>query len=97
MSYLQAAQHQKPWIGLIKENANEYKWIDKWPVEYVNWAEGFSNDDSAVDSNRSCAYIESSSGTWNVSKCNFGHSFICKISKGNFVFFFGKMSRCFCG
>jgi hypothetical protein len=80
LTYLQASQYLKPWIGLIKENANEYKWVDKWPVEYVNWGAGFSNDASAVDSNRSCAFIESSSGAWNVSACDQRRSFICKVS-----------------
>lgn len=81
ISYLSAAQENKPWIGLKKEDSLDYKWADKWPVDYVNWAEGSTEDSSSIGTNKSCVYIEPESGKWNVSSCDIQRSFICRITK----------------
>lgn len=84
LSYLSASTESKPWIGLSKGVRNEFKWVDKWPVEYTNWEEGWTNDNSSQQSSLSCAYINSINGNWDVSSCNDKRPFICKISKGNY-------------
>jgi len=65
-----------PWIGLIRNNSDTYYWSDDWPVDYTNWAAGWLADSSS----ESCAYFDSTSGTWNSSDCNVMRPFMCKIS-----------------
>jgi hypothetical protein len=65
-----------PWIGLIRNNSDQYYWSDNWPVDYTNWAAGWIGDSS----NESCVYFDSVSGSWNSSNCDETRSFICKIS-----------------
>ena len=81
MTYLNAAKSLTPWIGLTKQKSELFIWSDGWPVEYINWAKDFNANNEAVISNKACAYVESDTGTWNVSDCNDQRSFICKITK----------------
>jgi len=51
-------------------------------VDYENWSDGYVFDNSSDANPDSCAFIESSTGVWNVSSCKEQRSFVCKITKG---------------
>ena len=66
-----------PWIGLIRNNSENYFWSDDWPLEYTNWETGLEIDSLP----ESCAYFNSSTGTWSSTGCYDKKSYICKISR----------------
>ena len=63
-----------PWIGLIKNDTEQYYWSDNWIVDYLNWA-------PTENSFQNCAYFDSNSGSWITSNCDQKRAFICKISQ----------------
>ena len=76
LSYSTGGISYDPWIGLKKNNSIQYFWSDDWPIEYTNWAQGSSNEDTL-----SCAFVLSEDGKWNATSCDALKSFICKITQ----------------
>ncbi len=77
------------WIGLIRKvyGSHEFVWVDKSPVDYVNWNLGEPNNDGGTLED----YVEMwiyRNGTWNdliednlAFVCGFNRKLSIKISK----------------
>uniref|UniRef100_A0A914PR04 C-type lectin domain-containing protein n=1 Tax=Panagrolaimus davidi TaxID=227884 RepID=A0A914PR04_9BILA len=64
-----------PWIGLYTEDKNaHWKWTDRTPVDYVNWASG-QPDNPGVEN---CGVLWSP-GNFNNLDCKFMTKFVCKV------------------
>ncbi|XP_074478489.1 macrophage mannose receptor 1 [Sebastes fasciatus] len=62
------------WIGLYKNHADEWLWIDNNVVDYANWKTGMPMSEL-------CVAVHSGSGQWSTSHCGKYRSYICKTAK----------------
>ncbi|KAM6984693.1 macrophage mannose receptor 1-like [Aplochiton taeniatus] len=68
------------WIGLQrKDDSNDYKWSDGWPVFFTHWGPGEPSNHKG----EGCVSMHGSlffHGTWNDTACDAAKAYICKIS-----------------
>ncbi|KAM3593597.1 uncharacterized protein V6R79_016732 [Siganus canaliculatus] len=62
------------WLGLYKNNEEEWMWIDSSVVDYTNWKSGKHKSEQ-------CVIIESETGLWSPHSCSRYRSYICKMPK----------------
>ncbi|CAH1796402.1 unnamed protein product [Owenia fusiformis] len=73
-------QQNQMWIGLNEiDYADGYKWTDKSPLNYKNWAPNEPND---WQGNEECVSMYATDGYWNDEHCGVSQGFICKKNKG---------------
>ncbi|MEE6466813.1 hypothetical protein FKM82_007061 [Ascaphus truei] len=65
------------WIGMYKNVAGNWLWLDSTAVDYVNWDEG----EPSEHSDEECVELYSTKGTWNNLYCSSYRGYICKILK----------------
>ncbi|XP_072020013.1 LOW QUALITY PROTEIN: uncharacterized protein [Amphiura filiformis] len=60
------------WIGFARDDQNQYKWIDGWPVTYTDW---YRNEPT----NDGCAAMTLNG--WNDIDCTEQHAYFCKTTQ----------------
>ncbi|XP_043921441.1 macrophage mannose receptor 1-like [Protopterus annectens] len=66
------------WIGLYKNPAREWLWMDRLPVDLVNWESGQPSGEGDDDD---CIVIHTEKGTWYSVRCWHYFGYICKIPR----------------
>ncbi|XP_053569949.1 macrophage mannose receptor 1 isoform X2 [Bombina bombina] len=66
------------WIGMYRNVAGKWLWLDNTPVDFVNWNEGEPTEDSDSEE---CVEMYATKGTWNNLYCSSYRGYICKIAK----------------
>ena len=61
---------------------NEFSWSDQSQFLYSNW---INNWNSSTDTKNKCTYLAIANSLWNVTNCDSQYDFICKISKGSYI------------
>ncbi|XP_030055361.1 macrophage mannose receptor 1 [Microcaecilia unicolor] len=65
------------WIGMYKNVNEDWLWLDKSVVDYVNWNE----DEPSNQADENCVEAYAISGYWNNNRCTSYKGYICKILK----------------
>ncbi|XP_064362040.1 LOW QUALITY PROTEIN: macrophage mannose receptor 1-like [Dromaius novaehollandiae] len=65
------------WIGLKKNDIEEWAWTDKTAVDFVNW----NMAEPSNNRHKQCGEICALSGYWNSNVCSFKKGYICKKRK----------------
>uniref|UniRef100_A0A8C3QRN8 MRC1 protein n=1 Tax=Cyanoderma ruficeps TaxID=181631 RepID=A0A8C3QRN8_9PASS len=65
------------WLGLKKDDREQWVWTDKSAVDFVNWEVGEPSNKRLKDCGEICAL----SGFWNTNLCSFRKGYICKKVK----------------
>ncbi|XP_072010898.1 macrophage mannose receptor 1-like [Engystomops pustulosus] len=69
---------QRRWIGLYRTVEDKWLWLDKTPMDYVNWK---SYRDNKGDETDKCVMMNAKKGSWDTISCTSKSGFICKVVK----------------
>ncbi|NWH78351.1 MRC1 protein, partial [Piaya cayana] len=62
------------WIGLKKNNKEQWEWTDKSAIDFVNW----QISEPSNNRHKKCGEVCALSGYWNTNVCSFKKGYICK-------------------
>ncbi|XP_069715635.1 macrophage mannose receptor 1-like isoform X4 [Phaenicophaeus curvirostris] len=65
------------WIGLKKNNREQWEWTDKSAMDFVNW----QISEPSNNRHKKCGEVCALSGYWNTNVCSFKKGYICKKQK----------------
>ncbi|XP_075127802.1 macrophage mannose receptor 1-like [Leptodactylus fuscus] len=88
---LLSSQQETFWIGLYKEENDNWLWSDNTPVDFVDWDSEESNEKRISDKERrtdpnilkspKCVKMDAKKGTWCIDMCSVSRGYICKALK----------------